>query len=501
MKECCEMLPKGCENYRLVALCKALLVIIGLIVLLPRDCSALWPFSFPKKEPKEPYLARVGDKIITSSEFTETVKKLHMSGRVGKALAMQKGFAKQDFVRFLDELIDNKLMVLEAENIGLDKERDFVADMNKYTLNLSLGRLRKEEISDKVKVKDSEIEEYYYEQLRKEEEEKAREATDKQEGEGIVKDEDDKNEQPKKMTLRERSRIKRLIIAQKEKEREKEYFAQLRRKARVKVDEEVLMGISLDKPELFESAVAYINGEPLTGKELLMAMRGRDPKDLEAKRKVLDGLVLNKLLDQEAMSRRYEEDPTLNKRIKSHRERLLIDKFKIKAVLPLVKVEEGEILEYYNKNKDQFRESDRIRLRGIFVMDLEEGISVAEELKKGADFSFLAREKSIDPSRGKGGDLGWLPANRFSADILMAFEEAAEGDILGPFAYKNGYSVFEFLGIEKGLYIPLEKVRSVIDRTIGKQKFNSVLKNYLKRLRAAVPVDINEDELKKLAGE
>jgi peptidyl-prolyl cis-trans isomerase C len=469
--------------------------------LLPRDCSALWPFSFPKKEPKEPYLARVGDEIITSSEFIDAMKKLHMSGQVGKALAMQEGFTKQDFARFLDELVDNKLMVLDAKNIELDKERDFVADMNRYTLNLFLNRLRKEEISDKVEVKDGEIEEYYYEQLRKEEEEKAREAADKQEGEDIVKDEDDKKEQPKKMTIRERSEIKRRIIAQKEKEREKEYFAQLRRKARVKVDEEVLMGISLDKPELFESAVVYINGETITVQELLMAMRGRDPEDLGAKRNVLDRLVLNKLLDQEAMSRRYEEDPALKKRIKSRKERLLIDKFKINVILPLVKVEEGEILEYYNKNKEQLRESDRIRLRGIFVMDLEEGVSVAEELKKGADFSFLAREKSVGPSREKGGDMGWLPANQFSVDILIAFNEAAEGDILGPFPHRGGYSVFEFRGIEKGLYIPLEKVRKELDRIIGKQKFDSVLKKYLKRLRASVPVEINEAELKRLVRE
>jgi parvulin-like peptidyl-prolyl isomerase len=87
-------------------------------------------------------------------------------------------------------------------------------------------------------------------------------------------------------------------------------------------------------------------------------------------------------------------------------------------------------------------------------------MSIAEELKKGADFSFLAREESKDSSRKKGGDMGWLPAYQFSADALMAFKEAAEGDILGPFRLKSGYWVFEFRGIEKGRYKPLEKVRS-----------------------------------------
>jgi peptidyl-prolyl cis-trans isomerase C len=494
------MLVRGCGNYRIGVICKALPVIICLIVLQTRDCSALWPFSLPKKESKEPYLAKVGDEIITPTDFTEAMRKLHMSGRVGKALSEQEGFTRQDLAIFLDELIDKKLMVMEAENIGLDKEKDFVTDMNSYTLTLFLSRLRQEEVSDKVKVEDNEIEEYHYEQLRKKEEEKVREEVDKQEGVLREEEKEDEKEEPRKMTPQERYATKRRIIAQKEKERQKEYFARLRRKARVKIDEKILTDISLDKPELFESAVAYVNGEAITGMELLKALGGKEPGNIEAGKNVLDRLVLRKLLDKEAMSRGYEEDPALKKNINSRRERLLIDKFKSEAVLPVVQVEEEEILEYYNANKERFREPDMIGLRGIQVRELEEGMSIAEELKKGADFSFLAREESRDPSRRKGGDMGWLPAYQFPSDALMVFKEAAEGDILGPFRLRSGYWVFEFRGIKKGRYKPLEKVRSEIDRTIGKQKYDSVLKDFLKRLRAEVPIEINDAEFKRLEG-
>jgi hypothetical protein len=88
----------------------------------------------------------------------------------------------------------------------------------------------------------------------------------------------------------------------------------------------------------------------------------------------------------------------------------------------------------------------------------------------------------------------------FSADILGAFRGAAEGDIIGPFQLKGGYWVFEFRGIEKGPYIPLERARKEINRAIGKDRYNSVLNDYLKRLRVAVPVDINKTELKRLEG-
>jgi parvulin-like peptidyl-prolyl isomerase len=496
------MLDRKCKNHWIGIIFQVLLVIIGLIVLLPRDSSALWPFSSQKQKSKEPYLARVGDEIITPAEFNEAVRKLHMSKRVGKALGEQKGFAMQDLSVFLDELIDNKLMVMEAESIGLDKERDFVAKLDNYTLNLFLNRLRQEEVYDKVKVEDSEIEEYYYEQLSKEEEEKALEEADKQE-EDVVKEEDkeeDKKEEPPKITPEERGAIKKGLVDQKVRERSKEYFAQLRRKARVKVDEKVLTSISRDNPELLERAVAYVNGEAVTGNEFFKAIGGRELKDLEARRNALDRLVLHKLLDKEAMGRGYEKDPAFKKMIRSHREKLLIDRFKRKVVAPLVKVEEEDILEYYKVNKERIRDPERIALKGIRVIDLEESKSIAEELKNGADFSFLAREKSEDPSGKKGGDMGRLPANMFSADILGAFRGAAEGDIIGPFQLKGGYWVFEFRGIEKGPYIPLERARKEINRAIGKDRYNSVLNDYLKRLRVAVPVDINKTELKRLEG-
>jgi peptidyl-prolyl cis-trans isomerase C len=499
MKKSYEMFYKEYKYHGIKITCQALLVIIGLIVFLPRNSTAAWPFSSRTSESKEPYLATVGDEIITMSEFNEAVRKLHTSKRVGKALSEQGDFKKQDLALYLDELIDNKLMVQEAESIGLDRERDFIARMYNFKLNLFLGRLRKEEVSDKVKVKESEIEEYYYEQLRKEEEEeKALKDADKQTGEVQEEDKVDKKEEPKKMTPADREAIKKGFINLKSKEREKEYFAKLRRKARVKVDEELLGGISRDKPELMGMAVAYVNGEAITGKEFLGAMGRREPLDLEARRNVLDGLVLHKLLDMEAMSRGYEKDPEFKKLIKSRREKLLIDQFKRKTVAPLVKVEEEEILEYYNANKERFREPDRITLRGIVVGHLEEAESIAEELKNGADFAFLARKESLDPSKRKGGDMGWLSANRFPADTLTVFKGAAEGDILGPFKFQGGYVVFEFHGIEKGPYLPIEKVGDEIFQTIGKARFDTVLKDYLKRLRAVVPVAFNEAELKKL---
>src|SRR3989338_10989127 len=96
------------------------------------DSFGFWPFTSPKKEV---YIARVGDEIITKDEFLNKIDKLHTSSRVGRNLSEQTSFAMQDFGKFLNELIDNKLMIIEARNLGLDKEAAFIMLMDNFALN------------------------------------------------------------------------------------------------------------------------------------------------------------------------------------------------------------------------------------------------------------------------------------------------------------------------------------------------------------------------------
>ncbi len=66
-------------------------------------------------------------------------------------------------------------------------------------------------------------------------------------------------------------------------------------------------------------------------------------------------------------------------------------------------------------------ESNKIRVRQIVVVSRAEADDVMEQLKNGADFVQLARVKSIDSSRDRGGDLGFFGPG----EMIPEFEEAA----------------------------------------------------------------------------
>lgn len=467
--------------------------------------SGFWPFTSP---PKEIYIAKIEDEIITKDELLKEIDKLHKSNRAGKSLSKQSSFAKPDYSKFLNEMIDIKLMVVEAKNLGYDKDADFINNMENYALNLFLEKLNQEEILNKVKVEDKEIEDYYQEQMKKKSEEKGK----SQETTNIVKTKDnetdaskgqdkkdlDKKDQTPMISPQDRDVIRKGFVNIKAKQREKEYFDELRKKAKVKIDNETLSLLSKDKTELFTKDVALVNGKLILGIDVLREMLAVQQQDENTKKTVLEKLILYSILDQEVLSKGYENDKVIKTKIKKYKEQQLIEQLKKKAILPSIRVDENDILEYYKTNQEYYREPDKANLRIIQLNDKDEANAIFDDLNKGGDFSYLAKEKSADPSGKNGGDVGWVQINQFSDDIQKAIQAAKEGDILGPF--EGGYLIIQLRGFEKGGYIPLDKVRREIDIIIGKKRFSSASSNYLKQLRESVKIDINQKEIERIQG-
>jgi foldase protein PrsA len=74
-----------------------------------------------------------------------------------------------------------------------------------------------------------------------------------------------------------------------------------------------------------------------------------------------------------------------------------------------VAVSEEELLSYYAKNKTRYAKPLQAKVWQIVVASLEEAQQVKQELKNGANFSTLAKERSIDSlTAADGGDLGWI---------------------------------------------------------------------------------------------
>jgi peptidyl-prolyl cis-trans isomerase C len=112
-------------------------------------------FACAKKEEKKgPYLAKVGDTVITQADFEKEMK--------GLPEFVQKMFeGSSGKEKFLDELVKRELLYKEALKKGLDKDPEYLKkteDFKKITL---VGLLLQKEIESKAKVSDQEVRDYY----------------------------------------------------------------------------------------------------------------------------------------------------------------------------------------------------------------------------------------------------------------------------------------------------------------------------------------------------
>ncbi len=445
------------------------------------------------------WAAKVGDEVITIDEFNEAIKALHKSGRVGKGLSEGSSFEKQNYGKFLDELIDSRLMAIEAGNAKLDKEPDFISEMDNYTLNLSLRQLRYDEVTAKVKVEDAEIEAYYREKGVKKKEHGGPSA--KEEQPGVKEDKDSKESgAPKQMSDKDREAVRNAIVKEKSVGREKIYFDELRAASDIKTYADVLKAASEAKPDGVGLVVAEVNGAAITAEDVLAQMkiaRKADKADSEAERvAMLDRLVLYKLLDNAARRRNYAaNDKAIAGAIKKYRLDKLQTAFKTKVILPSIVLKDSEVSEYYDRNKEKYRLPDALTGAFLILPDAAKAKETLDDLKKGADFTYLAQSNSSDKS-GKAGQVITVNANAFSSEAINAFSKAKKGDMLGPFEMGGSWVVVNFIGVEPGQYIPLEDARKEITNLVVNEKFKAQLDEYVKRLRAVIPVVVNEEILK-----
>ena len=102
---------------------------------------------------------------------------------------------------------------------------------------------------------------------------------------------------------------------------------------------------------------------------------------------------------------------------------LAIQKLTDKITGKITPPTESEIEQFYNGNKEAFVKRKGVKLAGIVIDPANSGEGdtttdeassaaryneIVNQLKNGADFASVAREKSEDPSRFQGGDLGYI---------------------------------------------------------------------------------------------
>ncbi|MBI3199294.1 MAG: peptidylprolyl isomerase [Rhodospirillales bacterium] len=199
---------------------------------------------------------------------------------------------------------------------------------------------------------------------------------------------------------------------------------------------------------LKDPIVATVNGVPVRLSELEVAQQSLPPQyrsmPLQAVfPALLDRIVDSKLVVQEGKKNKVTEDPAYKKRLAFVEEQVLQDFWIQREIARKVTAE--KLRQRYEERLKSMPSEEEVHARHILVATEDEAKALIAEIKKGAAFDKLAKEKSTDKASGaEGGDLGWFK----KSDMVKEFADAAfdlkKGDMTeAPIKTQFGYHVIQ----------------------------------------------------------
>jgi len=214
-----------------------------------------------------------------------------------------------------------------------------------------------------------------------------------------------------------------------------------------------------------------------------------------SKSNVLDQMISEKLLIQDAKSKDLVNDEKVAKQIDDMTNQILVQALIEQEVLNKASVTDEEAEEYYKNNLEEFTEKEQVHLFNILAETEENANIILEALNSGEDFSEVAKEKSIGPSAEQGGDLGYISKGSIIPeieDIVFSLEIGAITDIVKT---DYGFHVLKITDKKPQTLKSFEEVKNSIVEMLLPEKQKAAFDALLEGLKSKVSIEINEEAL------
>lgn len=217
-----------------------------------------------------------------------------------------------------------------------------------------------------------------------------------------------------------------------------------------------------DRPAWSSDApVAVVNGTAIPARLMdrnVKANVAQGQADSPALRAALtEELIARELMVQEALRRGLDKRAETEDALLMLRQNLLIDLL-LQDELAKTPVSEADLRQEYERQVKVLRSGDlqQYQLASIVVGSEAEAREVMAALRSGQSFEAQARARSLDPSKERGGELGWLLADQITPAISNVVVNLSPGAIsaapiqVGPFWHvvrllaKRAYQVPSF---------------------------------------------------------
>jgi len=170
--------------------------------------------------------------------------------------------------------------------------------------------------------------------------------------------------------------------------------------------------------------------------------------------------------------------------------------FEIKSKIT---VQPSEVTAYYEGHKSEFERGKGYKTRHIlikadnlvsFELARVEMYDIFDKLRRGEDFSELAKKYSQGPNKDEGGDMGYVGPGEMLKEIDDVLFKLKEGQFSGPIRSEIGYHLLKVEDIKDFGLLKLEDVQKDIKVMLFQQKFQEKLNGWLTGLKDKAYISI-----------
>jgi foldase protein PrsA len=163
-----------------------------------------------------------------------------------------------------------------------------------------------------------------------------------------------------------------------------------------------------------------------------------------------------------------------------------------------LKVEDKEISDYYEANKDSFTNKPGANLAHILVATEQEAKDIRAKIEKGEKFEDLAKQYGTDGTKDSGGSLGFYAydSTDLVAEFMAGAKDLKEGEVSQPVKTQFGYHLIKATGIQKEAVVKtLSEVKEQIKAMLLNNKKQQVFTQKLEEWKKELKVKVYEDKI------
>ncbi len=243
--------------------------------------------------------------------------------------------------------------------------------------------------------------------------------------------------------------------------------------------------------------LARVNNDYMTKEEFELMVPEGFSVDQQNLPQILDKWVSNTLMYQEAVRRGLDKKPEVRQALKRLERDYLVNQL-LEELTGAVSVSQAEMMQYFNAHRDEF--CYEVKIMRIVLPDSLEAEKTLAEIRAGADFKKLAKERSQDILLEGGQESRYFargvgdPRMGGDPEIEETIFALAPGEVSDVLSSQEGYQIIKLVDRKKvKAEVALAEVKDYIEAVLSYRKNQDVVDRMLSALREKAKVELRPD--------